>query len=448
MGYDKFGCVKLKAPPEWDPKFSLTLQDKKITTRKQTLQDLTKGKSFKQHVNSYTLDEFEKFANDFAENYKIKTALDFPNQYRAHEFDYWAQVEDPLFKNERVTVEYAADLPSLRYGSAFPKLARGKATDVTSIDDERIHPFNLNNLIHAKDSLFQIIQKRGENISGITAPWVYAGMLFASFCWHVEDMYMYSINYMHKGAAKTWYCIPESHKEAFDDAIKEKHCELFIHRPDLLYNIILTMNPLELLKKNIPVYRTEQHPREFIITFPKVYHAGFSHGYNISEAVNIAIPDWIPFGKLALKDYASEGFLKKGSFPFEWIIIENIKRLNEFSFSLPAKKEIAQVYIEIMQKEMKDRKAVQDCYSKVAIKQFGDVTTRYDAHICSTCNNYTFLSYLSCGRCKRTGCIQHISVCDCLNAIVSMNVRFSEKSLEDFSLSVQRFLENSEKQIV
>lgn len=44
MGYDKFGCVKIRAPPEWDPKFSLSLQDKKITTRKQTLQHLTKGK--------------------------------------------------------------------------------------------------------------------------------------------------------------------------------------------------------------------------------------------------------------------------------------------------------------------------------------------------------------------------------------------------------------------
>jgi len=170
-----------------------------------------------------------------------------------------------LVKNESVTVEYAADLPSLRYGSAFPKLFRGKATDVTNIDDERIHQFNLNNLIYAKDSLFQIIQKRDENISGITSPWVYAGMMFASFCWHVEDLYMYSVNYMHQGAAKTWffktifgslkflfrYCVPESHKEAFENVIKEKYCELFIDRPELLYHIILTMNPLELLKKNV-----------------------------------------------------------------------------------------------------------------------------------------------------------------------------------------------------
>lgn len=149
------------------------------------------------------------------------------------------------------------------------------------------------------------------------------------------------------------YSVPASHKEAFEMAIKEKYCELFIFNPDLLYNIILTMNPLELVKKNvkeseineckreqIPVYRTEQQPREFIITFPKVYHAGFSHGFNIGEAVNIALPDWIPFAKMAMKEYASDGFSKKGSFPYEWIIVENARRINDFNYSLDAKKQV------------------------------------------------------------------------------------------------------------
>jgi len=92
----------------------------------------------------------------------------------------------------------------MRYGSAFPTAHKNKQNNIISIDDERIHPFNLNNLIHAENSLFQIITRKFENISGITSPWVYAGMLFASFCWHMEDLYMYSVNYMHKGSAKTW----------------------------------------------------------------------------------------------------------------------------------------------------------------------------------------------------------------------------------------------------
>ena len=30
-------------------------------------------------------------------------------------------------------------------------------------------------------------------------------MLFASFCWHNEDDYLYSINYLHHGADKLWW---------------------------------------------------------------------------------------------------------------------------------------------------------------------------------------------------------------------------------------------------
>jgi len=45
----------------------------------------------------------------------------------------------------------------------------------------------------------------GQAISGITIPMIYVGMCFSSFCWHNEDNYLYSINYLHQGAPKSWY---------------------------------------------------------------------------------------------------------------------------------------------------------------------------------------------------------------------------------------------------
>ena len=37
--------------------------------------------------------------------------------------------------------------------------------------------------------------------------------------------------------------------------------------------------PSTLLKHDVPVYKAVQMPGEFVITFPKAYHAGFSQGH-------------------------------------------------------------------------------------------------------------------------------------------------------------------------
>ena len=64
--------------------------------------------------------------------------------------------------------------------------------------------------------------------------------------------------------------------------------ELFESQPDLLHHIVTTMNPNVLQAHGVPVYRMDQYAGEFIITFPRGYHAGFNHGYNMAEAVNFA----------------------------------------------------------------------------------------------------------------------------------------------------------------
>ena len=76
------------------------------------------------------------------------------------------------------------------------------------------------------------------------------------------------------------------------------------------------------------------------MTFPKAYHCGFSHGFNITEAVNIAPIDWLPMGKQAIDDYAQSNFTKKASFPHEWIVIENIRLSEQNNFSISTREKV------------------------------------------------------------------------------------------------------------
>lgn len=40
-----------------------------------------------------------------------------------------------------------------------------------------------------------VLRVLDSDIPGVTSPMLYLGMLFATFAWHVEDHYLYSINY-------------------------------------------------------------------------------------------------------------------------------------------------------------------------------------------------------------------------------------------------------------
>ena len=77
---------------------------------------------------------------------------------------------------------------------------------------------------------------------------------------------------------------------------------------------------------DVEVFQTLQEPGDFIVTWPRAYHAGFSHGYNVGEAVNFGTSDWVPAGRAAVDDYA-RGFGKRNAvFSHDRLLLETAQR--------------------------------------------------------------------------------------------------------------------------
>lgn len=70
---------------------------------------------------------------------------------------------------------------------------------------------------------------------------------------------------------------------------------------------VTQLSPSILKAEGVPVFRCIQNAGEFVLTFPRAYHAGFNHGFNCAEAVNVAPVDWLPHGQIAIELYREQG---------------------------------------------------------------------------------------------------------------------------------------------
>ena len=161
----------------------------------------------------------------------------------------------------------------------------------------------------------------GDDISGMVVPWLYVGMLFSSFCWHVEDHFAHSINYMHWGAPKTWYGVPGTEAEAFEGAMREAVPELMKSEPGLLFKMTTMVSPETVLNAGVGVCHLIQQPGTFVITWPRGYHAGFSHGLNCAESSNFATPDWLPWGRTSVQAFRSTPGTRRPCFTHEMLLL-------------------------------------------------------------------------------------------------------------------------------
>ena len=82
-----------------------------------------------------------------------------------------------------------------------------------SVYDKNQNIWNINNLGTILDT---INEELGVRIEGVNTAYLYFGMWKTLFPWHTEDMDLYSINYLHYGAPKSWYAVPPEHGQRLE----------------------------------------------------------------------------------------------------------------------------------------------------------------------------------------------------------------------------------------
>ncbi|KAJ7112889.1 JmjC domain, hydroxylase-domain-containing protein [Mycena epipterygia] len=155
------------------------------------------------------------------------------------------------------------------------------------------------NVAHLPSTLSRILPASSQGLPGVNTPYLYFGMWRATFAWHVEDMDLFSINYIHFGAPKFWYAVPQARAGALEDTMRGYFPKDTSTCPQFLRHKSFLASPTLLAQSAVRPNHLVQHAGEFVITYPRGYHAGFNLGLNCAESVNFALDSWLDEGRKA-----------------------------------------------------------------------------------------------------------------------------------------------------
>ncbi|KAL2102272.1 hypothetical protein ACEWY4_001440 [Coilia grayii] len=372
---------------------------------------------FEQAVREYSLQSFGEMADHFKSDYFNMPVHMVPTELVEKEF--WRLVSSI---EEDVIVEYGADISSKDVGSGFP-VRDGKRRLLGDEEEYANSGWNLNNMPVLEQSVLRHINV---DISGMKVPWLYVGMCFSSFCWHIEDHWSYSINFLHWGEPKTWYGVPAHAAEQLEAVMKKLAPELFDSQPDLLHQLVTIMNPNILMEHGVPVYRTNQCAGEFVVTFPRAYHSGFNQGYNFAEAVNFCTADWLPMGRQCVAHYRR--LHRYCVFSHEELLCKMAADPDSLDVELAAA--VVRELGDVMEEETRLRQAALEMGVLSSEQEVFELVPD-DERQCHRCKTTCFLSALTCS-CSpdRLVCLHHTAdLCDCPLSNKCLRFRYD---LEEF----------------
>lgn len=252
----------------------------------------------------------------------------------------------------------------------------------------------------------------------LEVPWLYYGSLFTTFCWHNEDNFLYSINYHHRGAPKLWYGVPGSKKDAdgLEKVFKSYLSMKMRDVPDLMHHITTMFSPRLLQNAGVDVCKLLQHQGEFIITFPRAFHSGFSMGPNVGEAVNFASHDWISYGADANERYRSFG--RPAVFSHDRLTLTMANHLREQK-TYTTCRQLLEELERVVEEELSTRRklietGVRDVSHLITLprnvlEKLDEESADYDdKRLCHACKHVCFFSAVAC-ECSQSkvSCLRH-----------------------------------------
>uniref|UniRef100_A0A1B0CKP7 Protein Jumonji n=2 Tax=Lutzomyia longipalpis TaxID=7200 RepID=A0A1B0CKP7_LUTLO len=205
------------------------------------------------------------------------------------EAEFWRHV---AVRDSHVCV-HSGSIDSSGWGYGFPAPgAKAKASPCAR------HPWNLKVLTNNCGSILRSLGP----VMGVTVPTLHVGMLFSACCWYRDPHGLPWIEYLHTGAPKVWYGVPDEQSSNFRTALTSlvpTHCQ---NKTIWLPSDTAMVPPHMLTDKGVSLCRTEQQPGQFVVIFPRAYTSSIATGYVISESVYFATHKWLDSSHQDFKD--------------------------------------------------------------------------------------------------------------------------------------------------
>ncbi|XP_030386202.1 mucin-5AC [Scaptodrosophila lebanonensis] len=205
------------------------------------------------------------------------------------EAEFWRHV---AVRDSHVCV-HSGSIDSSGWGYGFPSPGpKGKGSNYAR------HPWNLKVLTNNASSVLRSLGP----VMGVTVPTLHVGMLFSACCWYRDPHGLSWIEYLHTGASKLWYGIPDDQSANFRAALTSlipTHCQ---NKTIWLPCDTVMVPPHMLTDRGVSLCRIEQKPGEFIVVFPRAYTSSLATGYVVSESVYFATMSWLDLAKDDFRD--------------------------------------------------------------------------------------------------------------------------------------------------